>query len=142
MGVTAAHFGQTSTGPECGAKKPHPTKRFFRLCISRCLYIRNHDRIQKFACLHKAFQHALPSHLYVQGTRGHQPGKGLPLPRLCSSTVAEGRCLSPCHGASPTVSHQASWSGPMSLQGFASLVIRQQCPTTAHLCGCCILNPA
>lgn len=53
MGVRVAHFGQTSTGPERGAKKPHPTKQCFRLCISRSLYVRNHGRIGKFACQHK-----------------------------------------------------------------------------------------
>jgi len=53
MGVRAAHFGQNSTGPECEAKKIHPTKQYFRLCIPRSLYARNHGRIWKVACQHK-----------------------------------------------------------------------------------------
>lgn len=54
----------------------------------------------------------MSSHVYTQNTRGHKPAKGLPLlrlvfTRLCSSTMARDRCVSPFFSTSFTLSHQA-----------------------------------
>lgn len=145
MGARAAHFGQTSTGPECGAKQPHPRKEHFRLRISTSLYIRKHGRIRKFACQHKVLPsiQCLPMFTFPIQEDTNQPKGCLSQDRLSPGCVAApwpgaagwvGGCVGHLSGVLPSASHCTSWSHLTSLQEFTSVVIR-------HLCGWCILNP-
>lgn len=113
MGARAAYFGQISTGPQCGSKKPHPTKQTLcRVLFKVPLHQKTGQDLEFYLPAQGGSQYAMSSHVYIQNTRGHKPAKGLPLPglvftRLCSSTMARGRCVSPSCNASFTVSHQA-----------------------------------
>lgn len=137
-------FWKNFTGPECGTKKSHPTKKYFRLCISRSIYIRNHGR-QNFACQHKVFpsMQCLPMLTLRIEQDINQPSSCLSWAwvstRLCSSTVAKGRCVSPFHSAS-----FSEPSGPL-VRSHVITGVRQfgyQTTVPQNSCGWCILNPA
>lgn len=90
MGARAAHFGQNSTGPECGAKQPHPTNEHFRLRISTSLYVRKHGRIRKFACQHKVLPsiQCLPMFTFRLQEDTNQPKSCLSQDRFSPGCVA------------------------------------------------------
>lgn len=106
MGVRAAHFGQTFTGPQCGAEKPHPTKQCFK--IFQCPFPSAPWQDMEAGlpaqgaslCLHFTLQYSMQClHL---GCRRTPPRAGFH--RLCGSSMARGRCVTWCHqGRAPVI---------------------------------------
>lgn len=74
MGVRAARFGQTSTGPECGAEKAHPTKQYFRTVFQRPFPSAPWQDLEVGLPAQGASQHAVPPRVYIWDARGHHPG--------------------------------------------------------------------
>lgn len=60
MGVRAAHFGQTSPGPECGAEK-----QYFRTVFQRPFPSAPWQDLEAGLPAQGASQHAVPPRVYI-----------------------------------------------------------------------------